>query len=170
MDIFAAIEAGDSDQVHAIVASDPPAAASRNEAGLSAVLAALYRHDLDSMRAILAANPQLDVFDAAAVGDASRLAELLDAEPALVNAYAADGHFPLGLAAYFGRPHAVRCLLERGADVGQVARNDMQVQALHSAVAGRNAEAVRVLLEAGADANAVQHGAQPGSGNRPTTS
>ncbi|MGH9224245.1 MAG: ankyrin repeat domain-containing protein [Acidimicrobiales bacterium] len=194
MDIFAAIEAGDSDQVHAIVAGDPSAAAARNEAGLSAVLAALYRHDLDAVRAILAANPPLDLFDAAAVGDSSRLAELLDADPAQVNTHAADGHFPLGLAAYFGRPHAVRVLLERGADVGQVAPNPMQVQALHAAVAGRSTEAVRLLLEAGADPNAVQqggytplmaaeqhgdqtlidvlvaHGAHASSGNRPTTS
>lgn len=49
-------------------------------------------------------------------------------------------------------------LLDRGADVSAVARNDMRVQALHAAVAGRNREAVRMLLAAGADPNAEQHG------------
>jgi ankyrin repeat protein len=49
-------------------------------------------------------------------------------------------------------------LLEHGADVRSVARNPMQVQALHAAVAGRSGESVRLLLDAGADPNARQHG------------
>lgn len=157
-DIFAAIEAKDGDRVRAALAADPAAASARNEAGLSAVLAAQYRHADAMVEAILAAGPDLDVFDAAAVGDCERLAALLDGDPTLVNAYAADGHFPLGLAAYFGRPRAVELLLDRGADVAATARNPMRVQALHAAVAGRSREAVRLLLAAGADPNAEQHG------------
>jgi ankyrin repeat protein len=108
--------------------------------------------------ALLAAGPELDVFEASAVGDVVRLRTLLDADPSQMNAYATDGFFPLALAAFFGQPEAVRLLLERGADVTATARNPMRVQALHSAVAGRNREAVRLLVEAGADPNVHQHG------------
>lgn len=154
--LFEAIGTGDTERARAIVADDPAAAAARNGDGLSAVLAALYRHRPDIVGILLAAQPELDLFDAAAAGDVDRLAELLDADPSAVNDYAGDGFFPLALAAYFGHPGAVRLLLERGADVNQVATNPMQIQALHAAVAGRNADAVDALLAAGADPDAVQ--------------
>ncbi len=105
---------------------------------------------------LLAAGPELDLFDAASVGDTARLAELLDRDPSWVNAYSADGFYPLGLAAFFGHPEAVRLLLLRGADVTQAARNAMRVQPLHAAVAGRSFEVVRLLLEAGAPVKAQQ--------------
>ncbi|MFP5319646.1 MAG: ankyrin repeat domain-containing protein [Acidimicrobiia bacterium] len=157
-ELFAAIAAGDSDTARSLLAADPTLASARNQSGLSAVIAAQYRHDAGMVDLLLAAGPELDVFDAAAVGDVDRLGTLLDADPSLVDAFAADGHFPLGLAAYFGRPRAVELLLERGADVSAVARNRMRVQALHAAVAARSREVVRLLLAAGADPNAEQHG------------
>lgn len=157
-EVFEAIRAGDVERLRRLVAEDPTAAATRDEAGLSAVLAAQYRHRQDMVDVLVGARPGLDVFEAAAVGDVARLTELLDEERSLATAYAPDGHFPLGLAAYFGRPAAVRLLLQRGADVHAVARNPMQVQALHAAVAGRNLEAVRLLVEAGAPVDAQQHG------------
>jgi ankyrin repeat protein len=157
-DLFRAIEAGDAETVRELLDREPTLAAARNESGLSAVLAAIYRHHHEIVSALLAADPGLDVFDAAAVGDVDRLEDLLDADPAQSTAFAPDGFFPLALAAFFGQPAAVRVLLERGADVAVTARNPMRVQALHSAVAGCNAEAVRILLEAGADPNVHQHG------------
>jgi ankyrin repeat protein len=71
-------------------------------------------------------------------------------------AFAEDGFFPLGLAAFFGRREAVRLLLDAGADVHAAARNGMRVQALHAAAAAHDAEIVQALLDAGADPNAVQ--------------
>ena len=157
-ELFDAIAAGDLDGVRRLVADHPAAASARDQNGLPAVLAATYRHRPDIVEALLAAEPELDVFTASAVGDVDRLVDLLDGEPSLATAYAADGFFPLGLAAYFGQPDAVRLLLERGADVGAVADNPMRIQALHAAVAGRSLEAVRLLVGAGADVNAGQHG------------
>lgn len=156
--LFAAIEAGDLNELRTLLAEDPARASARNEQGLSAVLAATYRRRFDLVEALLALCPELDVFEAAAVGDAARLTALLDSEPALANAFAPDGFTPLSLAAYFGRPEAVRLLLERAADVAATARNSMGVQPLHAAVAGRNFEAVSLLVAAGAEVNATQHG------------
>ena len=157
-ELFRAVEEGDLDLVRKLVAEDPSCASARNEKGLSAVLAATYRHRQDMVDVLLAAGPELDVFDAAAVGELDRLGQLLDEEPAGATAFAPDGFPPLGLAADFGQPAAVRLLLERGADVNATARNPMQVQPLHAAVAGRNLEAVRALVDAGADPSARQHG------------
>jgi ankyrin repeat protein len=156
--IFESIKAGDIDAVRAAVKEDPAVAASRDEDGRSAVRAALYVHKQDVADVLLEAGPELDVFDAAAAGDVDRLTELLDAGPDLTGAWSEDGFTPLHLAAFFGRGGAARLLLDRGADVGAVSRNDMKVQPLHSAVAGRSTEIVAALLVAGADANARQEG------------
>jgi ankyrin repeat protein len=156
--IFESIKAGDIDAVRQAVKEDPGVAASRDEDGRSAVRAALYVHKQDIADVLLEAEPELDIFDAAAVGDVDRLTELLDADGDLVNTYSEDGYTPLHFAAFFARGPAVRLLLDRGADVGAVARNEMEVQPLHSAVAADAREVVAALLNAGADVNARQAG------------
>jgi ankyrin repeat protein len=105
---------------------------------------------------LLRARPPLDVFDAAALDRSDRLAELLDANPALANARSPDGFTPLGYAAFFGGPAAARLLLERGADPNAHSANPLAVAPLHSAVAAKNKDMVALLLARGADANARQ--------------
>ena len=156
--IFESIKAGDVDAVRSAVRDDPSQAAARDENGLSAVRAALYAHTQEIADVLLEAKPELDVFDAAAAGDVDRLTELLDGDGDLVGAWSEDGFNPLHLASFFDRGKAVRLLLDRGADVGAVARNDMKVQPLHSAVAANSMEIVAALLVAGADPNAKQQG------------
>jgi ankyrin repeat protein len=73
-----------------------------------------------------------------------------------VDEWSADGFTALHFAAFLGGPAAVRMLLDAGADVSAVARNEMLVQPLHSAAANGNVESCRLLLEAGADPNARQ--------------
>jgi ankyrin repeat protein len=121
----------------------------------SAVLAALYQNKRDEA-AKLAEGAALTIFEAAALGRDARVAELLDAEPAIANAWSPDGYPLVGLAAFFAGPSTVRLLLDRGADVGATARNAMRVQAIHAAVASRNAESLALLLERGADVDARQ--------------
>jgi len=127
---------------------------------MSELLQAIYRGDQARAEELLAAGPELDVFEAAAVGHADRLRELLDGEPSLANAWADDGFQPLGLASFFGRVEAARVLLERGAEVNSASRNEMKVMPLHSAAATSDPEAryelASLLLEHGADANARQ--------------
>jgi ankyrin repeat protein len=124
---------------------------------VSKLLDAVYSGRRGEVATILATHPTLDIFEAAAVGDAARVAELLDAGATLVNAYAADGFHPLGLAAFFRHRDVVRLLIGRGAEVAAPARNKLAVTALHSAVATDAApvdhEIVRMLLDAGAPVN-----------------
>jgi uncharacterized protein len=155
-EIFDVIRAGDRGRLEALLAVQPGLVNVRNDQGHSPVLIAQYHHKRDLVGVLLAAGPELDIFDAASVGRTARVAQLLDQDPALVNAYSRDGFFPLGLAAFFGHPETVRLLLARGADVTQVARNPMRIQALHAAVAGRSREAVQFIVEAGAPINAQQ--------------
>jgi ankyrin repeat protein len=158
-ELFAAIAAGDEDAVHELLETRPDLAATRNEDGLSPVLHALYNGRQELVEPLLDANPALDAFDAAAVGRARGLEELLDADPELVRAWSPDGFTPLHLASFFGQEDAARLLVERGADVNLVARHaTIHVTPLHSAAAGAHAGVVRLLLEHGADPDAAQDG------------
>ncbi len=124
----------------------------------SPVLQALYRGDVEGARAA-AVGRELDVHEAAALGDVDRLGELLDDRPETVGARAADDFTPLHYAAFFADPETARVLVEHGADVNAFARNEqLEVTPLHSAAAARRTETARLLLERGADPDARQRG------------
>src|SRR6478672_7819970 len=127
---------------------------------MSELLQAIYRGDQARADELLADDPELDVFEAAAVGRTERLRDLLDEDPSLANAWAEDGFQPLGLASFFGHVDATRLLVERGAEVNSASRNAMKVMPLHSAAAVQDATVryaiAKLLLEAGAAPNARQ--------------
>ena len=112
------------------------------------------------VEAILATDPALDVFDAAALGDATALARAIGRSTKRVTAYSEDGFTPLHLAAYFGGLETATLLLDRGADVDARTTNAQlrDVTPLHSAAAGRKTEVAILLLDRGADPNAAQPG------------
>jgi uncharacterized protein len=126
---------------------------------MSDLLEALYRGQSDRVDELLAGDPELNVFEAAAVGRFDRLRELLDGDPARANAFGNDGFHPLGLACFFGHVDAARLLLERGADVNALSRNEhIQTAAIHAAAAAEGTdEATRYELVA----LALEHGADP---------
>ena len=134
--------------------------------GLSPILQARYESREEDLAELLAAEPELDVFEAAAVGDTERLRGLLETDPRSAADWSADGFTALHLAAYFGHIDGVRLLLEHGALPGAVARNALEVQPLNSAAASRVVEArapiARLLLAAGVDPNAeIEGGFRP---------
>ena len=157
-DLFEAIRAGDPDRLRSLVAENAARASLVSDAGISALMFALYHRRQDLVNILLAADPELNVFDAAALGDAGFVAGVLDHFPGFLHARAADGFTLLHLAAFFGRTGVVELLLARGADADAVADNPMRVRPLHSAAAAGHAAAVEAILGAGADANARQEG------------
>ena len=157
-DLFAAITAGDAARVTELVAADPALAEARGDDGVSALLTARYRFDRPVLDALLAADPEMDLFDAAALGHIDRLHARLDADPAAVASFAPDGFTALHLAAFFGKVESARVLIDAGAPVDVYGRNDLANQPLHAAAAGRHIEVCRLLVTAGADVDATQHG------------
>ena len=129
---------------------------------MSAILDALYAGNRTEVDRLLASDPELDVFEAAALGRTYRVVELTAADPASAGAFREpDGFTPLHLAAYFGGAVVVRALLDARVDPDPPARNDAGMRPLHSAAAtggAGDAEVAQLLLDAGADANARQHG------------
>ena len=157
-DLIAAVNADDVERVVALLAADPTLAAARDEQGVSAILLSRYRFARPVTDALLAAEPEIDVFEAAALGDATRLHQRLTEDPARATAFASDGFTAVHLSAFFGKAEAARILLDAGAQVDVYSQNDFGTQPLHSAAAGRHHEVCRLLIAAGADVNAPQHG------------
>jgi ankyrin repeat protein len=130
---------------------------------MSELLEALYRGDADRVSELRALHPELNVFEAAAFGEAERLREFLDQDPPSANAYGDDGFQPLGLACFFGHVESARLLLDRGADPNTLSRNEhIQTNALHAAAASENKgpevryELCELLLDRGVDPNLPQ--------------
>jgi ankyrin repeat protein len=157
-ELVEAVKAGDAERVAAIVTAEPELASARDDDGVSVLMLSRYRSNRAATDALLAADPDLDVFEAAALGYLERLRERLDDDPSRASALSPDGYTALHFAAFFAKPEAARILLEAGAPVDVVAANEMRVQPLHSAAAGRQIEICRLLLAAGADVDAQQAG------------
>jgi ankyrin repeat protein len=151
-----AVRTGDVAAVREALAGDASLASARDASGVSALLVALYHRQPEVAAEIAATATDLDVFEAAATGRVDRLGELLAADAGLANAYATDGFFPLGLAAFFGQAEAVDALLAAGADPNAAARNATVVRAIHAAAAASRADIAGRLLAAGADPDARQ--------------
>jgi len=135
------------------------------EPGLRDVYHALAReHGQESwvaLKARLAASGQAEssgtpltaLLDAASRGEASRVAELLDAHPELVSQRGSlSGHTGLRTALHFGVRHedVVRCLLDRRADPNIRDEGD-NAMPLHFAAENGHFPIIRLLVEHGAD-------------------
>lgn len=154
--LFAAIKAGNVDEVKSLVQQHPELKDARDASGASALLVAAYNMKPDVVNALLESGAAVDIFEAAVLGKTERIQEILNTAPGRVSEYAPDGFTPVALAAFFGQPAATKLLIAAGADVNAAAKNPLKVSALHAAVAGRNLEIVKAVLEAGADVNAQQ--------------
>lgn len=154
-ELLAALDAGDAHAVEAIVRRDP-SQLDATTGGVSVVRAACYRGHPEIGVQLVALGAGADAFDAAALGDAERLRVLVDDDPSLATAVAADGFTALHLAAWFGHAKVAELLLARGADPERVADNGTGLRPLHSAAAGGHVVIAHLLLDRGADVEAAQ--------------
>jgi uncharacterized protein len=154
--LMEALRAGDKAGLEALLSAEPGLLRFAAPNGSSLMLVAAYYGHPELADVFLRHGAKADVFEASALGDLETVRRLVGGDRNLANAFAADGFYPLGLAAFFGHRAIVEFLLKNGADVSMAARNAQKVTALHGAVARRDVEIVKMLLEAGADANARQ--------------
>lgn len=154
--LFDAIKKGQVDEVRRLVGATPAVAGARDANGVSAILIAAYHGKRDVAAALVEMGAPVDIFEASALGLVDRITALVAAAPGLASAYAQDGFYPLGLAAFFGHLEAVRTLIAAGADVRATAKNPFKVQPVHAAAASRNLDILRAVLEAGGDPNVPQ--------------
>jgi len=155
-EFFAAIHDNDRAHVEQLLAADPTLARARNQQGASALMQARYegRHDLVEL--LRGKVGELDIFEAATLGDLPRLRALLANDASLAKAFSGDGFTGLHLATFFGQAESAEVLLESGADPKAVAANSMKVAIINSAAASGRADLVKMVLRAGADPNARQ--------------
>ena len=157
-EIFEAIRKGDTPRVASLLASDPATARVRDDAGVSAIMQAIYHRRQAIVDLLRPHAGELDIFEATTLGDTGRLRSLLRDHPDLVGTYSADGFTPLHLASFFSQPQAAEELLAHGADPNAVATNGSKLAVINSAAASNNAALVKMLLRAGANPDAQQQG------------
>lgn len=156
-DVIKAFDLGDAARVRELVTAEPTLANVRKD-GMSLLLLGRYQNDRSMTEALLSAGQPLDVYEAATFDDASRLAALLAAQSDLCRQWSPDGFTALHLSAFFGGVEGARLLLDAGAELNVISRNDFAVAPLNSAAAGRIPVAL-LLIERGADVNVQQrHG------------
>ena len=153
---------GEEDRVRKALLDDPELAHARSEAGVSVIASTAYAGRLDLAHEIARGRDDLDLFEAACLGESDRVAELLEQDPKSIDRYAPDGYNAIGFAAFFGHVELLERLLARGADLEIAAHNNLRVRPLHGAVAHsdptRAVTLARILLDAGADPNVQQDG------------
>ena len=149
-----AVTQGDVAKVKEMLSAEPSLAQTRDQNGVSVIMKALYYGKRDVVAELLASGVQLDVFQAAATGQADQLRALIAKDPSLVNTYSPDGFTPLGLAAFFGQADTLNALLAAGAQVNAPSREAMKMSPLGSALAVQRNDLARTLIEHGADVNA----------------
>jgi len=165
--LIQAIQAQDAAKIAAILDQEPTLASARTAKGVSMVLlAATQLRDEETfvctrrnpmLEAVMARAPELDIFDAAMVGDERRVAALLAADPGRVMALHPLGWRPLHFAAFGGKTGVAVLLLARGAVLDERARNKFDNTALQTGLLCGEGEVVKLLLDRGANPNVRQN-------------
>ena len=110
-----------------------------------------YAHD--AARLLISRGATHDLPVAAAMGDASRIREILDADPSRIHEARPNGRLALRAAVECCQDDIVRLLLDRGADPTHPDWDASRGAALHEAARQGNEPIVRLLLDHGADPN-----------------
>lgn len=157
-EMIGAIGSGDRQRAGRLLADNPRTAQARDEKGLSALLTAVYQGQKEIAADLVAHDAVRTIFEAAATGQTEKVQAAHAEWEGWLNEYSSDGYTPLQLAAFFGHEETALWLVEHGADVDAIAKNDGRIRPVHAAAANGNLAVLKALLEHGADANARQAG------------
>jgi ankyrin repeat protein len=118
-------------------------------ASASAILEFMRNGDRSAAEKLARTMPELDIFEASALGALEHLIERTEEDALCVNGYCDEGATPLQLAAQYGNAACVKELLRRGADLHAIGQNEGHQTALEIATACGDEEIVRILRAAG---------------------
>lgn len=147
------IQKGLNDKLTAILNESPEIINGKTEQGISFFQFAVYCRNNFAVDLLKQNKSQLDLYEAASIGDLDRVKSLIENKPSLVNSYAPDGFTPLGLSCFFGHIDVAKYLIEKGADASQASDNPLKVAPIHSACTISNYEIAELLVLNGADIN-----------------
>jgi ankyrin repeat protein len=152
-EFLTAVIKGEGEKVSELLKKNPALARTTDHNGVSSVLLAQYRGRKNIVDMLVASGLELDIFEAAATGQADRVRRLLSKDQSLSNAFAPDGFTPLGLAAFFGSKEVVEVLLADGANPDLQSKNAFKAVPLQSAAVRGRLEIARLLVNHGAKTN-----------------
>lgn len=150
-----AIKAGDAARVRELL-DENPALLRAADNNVTPLLFAIYNGKHDLAKLFVDRGAPVSFGEACALGDDSRVREMLLGDPTLLRSRTADGFPAHSMAIFFGHGPLARWLIEQGADVNAAADNTQRVSPLHAAAAVRDRETMKLLLERGADPNCRQ--------------
>src|SRR2546427_11375227 len=154
-DLLKAAQKNDATKLASILDRNPSLLRMHTPNG-TLVLTAMYYDAADAVKTLLDRTPEdaLNLYEAATVGNERRLKTILGQSRVRVNeANKEEGFDPLGLAAFFGHPEAVKGLLEYGADVNHKPPSRFANTAGEPAPSGDPADGGPSLPAAGGDAH-----------------
>jgi uncharacterized protein len=148
-----AIQKGNLSRITQLLEANPALANSKAKNGVSAILLALYNGHGNLAKAIASKKTELDIFEAATLGELDAVKSLIERNISLSGAYSPDGFALVALAAYLGQKETTEYLIRKGADVNAVATNPTGFTALTGAVANNHTEIAKLLVKRGAQVN-----------------
>jgi ankyrin repeat protein len=111
------------------------------------------KHDARIARLLVSRGATYDMTVAAALGDASQVRQMLDADPSRIAERRPCGRRPLSATVQFEHEEVVRLLLDRGADPTWEETSAPKGLSLYYAARAGNGALVELLLAHGADPN-----------------
>ncbi|WP_238187011.1 ankyrin repeat domain-containing protein [Paenibacillus sp. L3-i20] len=122
-EMLGAVKSKNLDKVKQLLEVDEELIDAKSEDDQTALLLAAYYHTHEVKELLLAKGANLNLYEAAAVGNTARIQEILRETPNLINSHSFDGYTPLGLAAHFGHEEAAAYLLDNGTDINLKGRD-----------------------------------------------
>jgi uncharacterized protein len=145
------IQQGQPEAAFALLEQNPELADETGEDGVSAAMLALYFGQRELADQIISNKAEMTVHEAAAFGRIVHLEKLLTDDNK--ESFSPDGFQPLHLAAFFGRPDALKVLLGSRVVLDSLSQNGLGVAPLHSALSNDHENIARELVFEGADVN-----------------
>ena len=155
-DIIELIKTGKSDLLEQKLSDNPSLSDTKTEQGISLLQFAAYCRNNFAIEILKKYKQNLDIFEAASIGNNETVNQLLNQNPELLNSFSKDGFTALGLASFFGHLSLVQLLLDKGANPNISSNNQFKVAPIHSACAISHFDIAKLLIEHGADVNARQ--------------